>query len=169
MGNSDDDYTNPSRNPDVRELNETVNKLQSQIMTLSLTVNSLSTMDTIGNVLGQGFKMLDCHLGPKGTIPAQLAELRDLAPQRVPIPADAAQTITTVLAAMERPAFSGGGSLGIPQANVSFIGEGQATQPPPPVSTKPFPELVKLLRPSAGAQQPVASSNPQIVGGEIKS
>lgn len=166
MGNSDD-YTNPSKNPDVKTLQATVKDLQSQVMTLSMTVNSLSTMDTVGNVLGQGFKMLEFQLGPQGAIPAQLAELRDIGPKRVEIPQAVAETIATVLDAMKRPVFSGGG-LGIPQLNVSFIGQG-STATLPAESAKPFADLMQLLRPgNVYALPPTVSPSQQIVGGEIK-
>lgn len=167
MGNSDD-YTNPSKNPNVKTLEATVKDLQNQVMTLSMAVNSLSTMDTVGNVLGQGFKMLELQLGPQGAIPAQLAELRDIGPKRVQIPQTVAETIATVLNAMKRPVFAGGG-LGIPQSNVSFIGQG-STAALPAVSAQPFADLMNLLRPgNVSGLQPVASPSQQIVGGEIKS
>lgn len=160
MGNSDD-YMAPAQ-----RLEEAVRALELQMHNISATVGTLSGMSTVGNVLEQGFKMLEYQLAPIGALPAQLAPLRDLAPRRVPIPEAAAQTVATVLGAMRRPELPGFGSLGIQQANVSFIGQG-AVAAVPPVAALPLAGVVPVQGGGNAGQVQVVAPNQQALGGGI--
>jgi hypothetical protein len=139
------DYEKPDQNAKDPRLDEYI-KLVSHVNSLSAQVAALSGMQTMGNVLQNGFKTLEDHLRPLADLPAQLAPLRDLAPERPPIPAAAGQAITAVLTAMERPRLPGIGSLGIGEANVPFIGQlhgGPLPGQPQPVAV-PLGAVVNL-------------------------
>jgi len=170
VGNSGD-----YEKPDKKALEEYVQSLAVQVNQLSASVNALSGMNTVGNVLEQGFHRFEEPLRAIAGLPAQLAPLIKLAPDRPDIPEAAGLAINQLLGAMKRPELPGIGSLGIGEANVPFIGQlqgGQVAGLPQPVAL-PLGALLQrpgqLLQLPGQANQPLAAAPiQQALGGGIK-
>jgi hypothetical protein len=172
---SSGDYQKPDQSGGDVRLEEYVKSLEAKLNHLYANVATLSEMNTVGNVLAQGFNRFDDHLKILAGLPAQLAPLANLAPERPPIPEQAGQAITAVLDAMKRPNLPGIGSLGVGEANVPFIGQPRDPQLPgvAPVPAAPVPLAALLKLPgvagglNANNQPVVAVPDQQALGGGI--
>ena len=167
---SSGDYQKPDQNGGDARLEEYVKSLEAKLNHLYANVATLSEMNTVGNVLAQGFNRFDEHLKTIAGLPAQLAPLVNLVPDRPQIPEAAGQAINAVLDAMKRPQLTGIGSLGVGEANVPFIGQPQGDQLPglqQPVAL-PLGALLQLPGQVNVNQPLVAAPIQQALGGGIK-
>ena len=158
MGNSEPYGGGLSSHELAQQIRDLAEQFRQDREATKAQIGQLIMANDLVTVVRNGFISLDERLAPVMDIPAQLAPLRDLAPQRFPLPADMPQRIAAVVGPMSRPAFGGGG-LGIPQANVPFIGQGQA-QPQPLPQAASFAAVMDLLRPQNPALPPAGAAPP---------
>ena len=97
----------------LTQQNTGIDELRRQMTELQGIVAQVAGMNTVGNVLENGFE----------TLTAQLAPLRDLAPRRTLMKTDGYARLRNLREAMAVPAWTGAGSLSVPEKRVPFIGE----------------------------------------------
>jgi hypothetical protein len=127
-GNYDD-------NSRIAEMQEQINQLQREHQRMQTALTEVAYANVLPTVLQNGFAEVISELRP----------LRDLTPHRASLAPEITEAATAMLTAM-RGVTLPGGSLGIPEVNVPFIGQprpgvwstsGSGGEPPP--STKVFP------------------------------
>jgi hypothetical protein len=87
-------------------------ELISRMNDLERAVSQVAQANVVSGILQNGFESVIEELRP----------LRDLAPRRASVAQPAADAVAALLAAMQGVALTGG-SLGIPEVSVPFIGQ----------------------------------------------
>ena len=104
-----------------------IDQLQRENQNMQRALTEVANANVLPRVLENGF----------AEVIAELRPLRDLTPQREPLPRPIAAAVAGMLTAM-RGVTLPGGSLGIPEVNVPFIG-----QPRPDLPGTPQPDPYK--------------------------
>lgn len=110
-------------------MQEQINRLQDQNQQMQQALSQVANANLISDSLDRGFHNLMSELQP----------LRDLTPQREQLDADVADALSEMVEAMKGVTVTGG-SLGIPEVSVPFIGQPRPVPPGKPGSgTPPVP------------------------------
>jgi len=126
-----------SENKNIGEMRERLAELERENRDIKGVISQIAHANLLSDTLQRGFECVVAELQP----------LRDLAPKRASVDPRIADAAAGMLKAMEGVVLPGG-SLGIPEVNVPFIG-----QPREPVDGC-------AGRPGAAALPPAGQANP---------
>lgn len=110
-------------NNDETNASQKLHALEQRITELYSIVGQVAAMNTVGNVLENGFEALSARIEPLEAFSAYIAPLRDLAPRRTHMSIDGHKRLRNLREATARPKWSGAGSLSVAEMRVPFIGE----------------------------------------------
>lgn len=138
-------------NRDIAELQVQLEVLQNENVEIKQALREIANANVLPGILQNGFD----------SVMAELRPLRDLAPQREPLPRPVADAVAAMLTAMQGVRLPSG-SLGIPEVSVPFFGHPDRPRPPAQGATLPG---------AAGSDpyQTRGTPNQQILGGGLRS